>query len=100
MRLKGQSKMADGSNLLNVSAAEVQRKFGYYSDEAMIRPIGIQRHGTTRLVMISAAEYERLKRRDRQSILSKDLSDELIQAIEQSEPGEASKALGKLLDES
>jgi len=84
---------------LTVSAAEVQRKFGYYSDEAMIQPIGIQRHGTTRLVMISATEYERLKRRDRQSILSKDLSDDLIRQIEQSEPGEASNALNYLMDD-
>lgn len=85
---------------LTVSAAEVQRKFGYYSDEAMLQPVGIQRHGTTRLVMISAAEYERLKRRDRQSILSKDLSDDLIRQIEQSEPSEASKALNYLMEES
>jgi PHD/YefM family antitoxin component YafN of YafNO toxin-antitoxin module len=85
-------------NFLTVSAAEVQRKFGYYSDEAMLQPVGIQRHGTTRLVMISAAEYERLKRRDRQSILSKDLSDDLIRQIEQSEPSEASKALNHLME--
>ncbi len=91
--------MTNNSNLLTVSAAEVQRKFGYYSDEAMIQPVGIQRHGTTRLVMISAAEYERLKRRDRQSILSKDLSDELIRQIEQSEPGEESKALNYLMED-
>ena len=84
---------------LTVSAAEVQRKFGYYSDEAMLQPVGIQRHGTTRLVMISASEYERLKRRDRQSILSKDLSDDLIRDIEQSEPSEASQALDYLMDD-
>lgn len=87
-------------NILTVSAAEVQRKFGYYSDEAMLQPVGVQRHGTTRLVMISAAEYERLKRRDRQVILAKDLPDDLIRQIEQSEAGEASKALDNLLEDS
>jgi len=91
--------MSISTTILTVPAAEVQRKFGYYSDEAMIQPVGIQRHGTTRLVMISATEYERLKRRDRQSILSKDLSDDFIRQIEQSEPSETSKALNYLMEE-
>lgn len=85
---------------LTVSAAEVQRKFGYYSDEAMLQPVGIQRHGTTRLVMISATEYERLKRRDRQSIHVKDLDDDFIKALEASEASDESKALDYLMDDS
>ena len=91
--------MTNTSNLLTVSAAEVQRKFGYYSDEAMIQPVGIQRHGTTRLVMISAAEYERLKRRDRQVLHVRDLDDDFIEALRNSEASEASKALDYLMDD-
>ena len=91
---------ATESPLLTVSAAEMQRKFGYYSDEAMIQPVGIQRHGTTRLVMISAAEYQRLKRRDRQSIHVKDLDDDFIRALEASEASDESKALYYLMDDS
>ena len=87
------------SNILTVPAAEVQRRFGYYSDEAMIQPVGIQRHGTTRLVMISVAEYDRLKRRDRQSIHVRDLDDDFIKALEASEPSEESKALNYLMDD-
>lgn len=87
------------SNILMVSAAEVQRKFGYYSDEAMIQPVGIQRHGTTRLVMISAAEYERLKRRDRQVLHARDLDDDFIKALEASEPSDESRALDYLMDD-
>ncbi|HVZ29396.1 MAG TPA: hypothetical protein VG839_03315, partial [Asticcacaulis sp.] len=85
--------------ILMVSAAEVQRKFGYYSDEAMIQPVGIQRHGTTRLVMISAAEYERLKRRDRQVLHARDLDDDFIKALEASEPSDESRALDYLMDD-
>lgn len=86
--------------LLTVPAAEVQRKFGYYSDEAMIQPVGIQRHGTTRLVMISAAEYERLKRRDRQVFHVSELGDDFIDALRNSEASEESKALNYLMDDS
>ena len=82
---------------LSVPAREVANKFGYYTDEAMLHPVGIQRHGTTRVVMISLKEYERLLRRDRQAILSKDLDDETLEAILKAEPGERSREAGRRL---
>jgi PHD/YefM family antitoxin component YafN of YafNO toxin-antitoxin module len=81
--------------LLAVSAKEVAGKFGFYTDEAMLRPVGIQRHGTTRVVMISLNEYERLLRRDRQVILTKDLDDDALNAIRDAQPSERSKAIGR-----
>jgi hypothetical protein len=86
--------------LLTVPAKEVASKFGYYTDEAMLHPVGIQRHGTTRVVMISLKEYERLLRRDRQVLLVKDLDDETLEAILTAEPSDRSKAVGHLLDDS
>ena len=83
------------SHLLEVSAKQVASKFGYYTDEAMLRPVGIQRHGSTRIVMISLNEYERLLRRDRQVIRTEDLDDETIEAILSAEPGERSKQAGR-----
>lgn len=85
--------------ILAVSAKDVAGKFGYYTDEAMLRPVGIQRHGTTRVVMISLNEYERLLRRDRQVILTKDLDDETLDAILNAEAGPRSKALNHLMDD-
>ena len=85
--------------LLTVPAREVASKFGYYTDEAMLHPVGIQRHGTTRVVMISLKEYERLLRRDRQVLLVKDLDDETLEAIRNAEPSERSKELGRLLED-
>ena len=85
--------------LRTVSAKEVASKFGYYTDEAMLHPVGIQRHGTTRVVMLSLKEYERLLRRDRQVLLVKDLDDETIEAIRNAEPSERSKELGRLLED-
>lgn len=86
-------------DLLTVSAKDVAGKFGFYTDEAMLRPVGIQRHGTTRVVMISLQEYERLLRRDRQVLLTKDLDDETIDTIFNAEPSDRSKALNYLLDD-
>ena len=90
--------------LLAVPAKEVASKFGYYTDEAMLHPVGIQRHGTTRVVMISLKEYERLLRRAdevswRQVILTKDLDDETLEAILNAEVSERSKALNYLMDD-
>jgi hypothetical protein len=85
------------TTLLEVAAKEVANKFGYYTDEAMLRPVGIQRHGQTRIVMISLNEYERLLRRDRQVILTKDLDDESIEAIKNAQPGERSRDAGRRL---
>ena len=85
------------NTVLEVSAKDVASKFGFYTDEAMLRPVGIQRHGTTRVVMISLNEYERLLRRDRQVILTKDLDDETLEAILNAEPGERSKEAGRRL---
>jgi len=83
--------------LLAVSAKDVAGRFGFYTDEAMQRPVGITRHGTTRVVMISLKEYERLLRRDRQVIRTEDLDDETLDAILNAEPGERSKEAGRRL---
>ncbi len=86
-------------SLIEVPAREVANRFGFYTDEAMQRPVGITRHGTTRVVMLSLKEYERLKRRDRQVIRTEDLDDETLEAILNAEPGERSKAAGRRLAE-
>lgn len=86
-------------SLLEVSAKEVASKFGYYTDEAMLRPVGVQRHGTTRIVMLSLNEYERLKRRDRQVIRTEDLDDETLNAILTAEIPERARALNYLMDD-
>ena len=84
---------------ITVSAKEAASKFGYYTDEAMLHPVGIQRHGTTRVVMLSLKEYERLLRRDRQVLLVRDLDDETLDAILNAEIPERSRELGRLLED-
>ena len=88
------------TELLAVSAKEVASKFGYYTDEAMLHPVGIQRHGVTRVVMLSLKEYERLLRRDRQVLHVKDLDENDLEAIRTAKPSERSRALDHLMDDS
>ena len=85
--------------LLTVPAKEVASKFGYYTDEAMLHPVGIQRHGVTRVVMLSLKEYERLLSRDRQVLRVKDLDDDGIEAIRTAEPSERSRKLDDIKED-
>lgn len=84
--------------LVTVPAKEVASKFGYYTDEAMLHPVGIQRHGVTRVVMLSLKEYERLLSRDRQVLRVKDLDDNELEAIRTAEPSERARALDEILE--
>jgi hypothetical protein len=85
--------------LLAVSAKEVASKFGFYTDEAMLHPVGIQRHGVTRVIMLSLKEYERLVRRDRQVLHVRDLDDDAIHAIRTAQPSDRARALDHLMDD-
>ncbi|MCV3767554.1 type II toxin-antitoxin system Phd/YefM family antitoxin [Rhizobium sp. TRM95796] len=61
---------------MKVSSADLVENFGAISDKALVEPVTITADGQERLVLLSSAEYDRLKRRDRRAILVEDLSDE------------------------
>lgn len=63
------------------TASEFQQAFGALTDKARHEPIVITKHGRDSLVVISAEEWERLKRRDRRVGLTTELSDEWIEAV-------------------
>jgi hypothetical protein len=44
---------------------EFQRNFGCYQDLALTEPVAVSRNGREHLVVLSADEYHRLKKRDR-----------------------------------
>ena len=71
--------------MITVTAAEFQRHFGRYQDEALTQPVAITRNGRERLVMLSADEYRRLKRRDREVLRAGDLSDADLEPIAKTE---------------
>ncbi len=74
-----------------VSAGDFQRKIGHYQDRALVEPVMVTRNGRERLVLLSAEEFKRLKRRDRQVMTLDDFTDEDIAALEKTRaPVEAS----------
>ena len=77
--------------MITITSVEFQRHFGRYQDEALKEPVSITRNGRERIVVLSAEEYNRLKRRDRQVMALSDFTELEILAIENAEaPTEAS----------
>lgn len=64
-----------------VTASQFQKAFGALSDRALREPVMITKQGRDHLVVLSAEEYARLKRRDRRAGLTVDLSDEWVDAL-------------------
>jgi prevent-host-death family protein len=67
--------------IVTVTAAEFHRNVGVYQDIALTKPVAITKNGRERTVLMSAEEFHRLKRRDRQAIAAGDLSDAQVEAI-------------------
>ena len=63
------------------TSAEFQRKIGHYQDRALVEPVMVTRNGRERVVLISADEFKRLKRRDREVLRVEDLTDADMAAI-------------------
>lgn len=77
--------------MITITSVEFQRHFGRYQDEALKGPVSITRNGRERIVVLSAEEYNRLKRRDRQVMALSDFTELDILAIENAKaPTEAS----------
>ena len=67
--------------MIRVSSTEFGKEVGRYQDAALSQPVIVTRNGRDRTVMISAEEYARLKRRDRQVFGAGELPEETIEAI-------------------
>ena len=80
---------------MKVTAAEIGKNFGQFADRALAEPVTITKYGREHLVLLSADEYARLKRRDRQVYRAKDVPDDVLGAIEATEPPAESEAVGR-----
>ena len=69
-----------------VSAGEFQRAFGRYGELALQTPVSITNHGRESLVLMSVAEYRRLKQLKRRALRPWQMSEEAIQALLAAEP--------------
>ncbi len=68
--------------MFTATLAEVQKKFGFYRARAHAEPVLLTSHGENDLVMLSYAEYTKLKQRSREVVRSADLSADDISLIE------------------
>ena len=71
---------------MKTTAAEVGKNFGQFADKTLVEPVTITKYGRDHLVLISADEYARLKRRDRRVYRAGALPDDLVEAIRHAEP--------------
>ena len=66
---------------MRVTTADFIKSYGTLADKALTEPVTITKNGRDRLVLVSADEYARLKRRDRRAILPEELSEADVTAI-------------------
>jgi hypothetical protein len=67
--------------MVRISAGECQRQWGRVQDWAIAEPVTITCNGRDRMVLLSAEEYSRLKRRDRRVMTLDDFTEEDVQAL-------------------
>ncbi|HYG88014.1 MAG TPA: type II toxin-antitoxin system prevent-host-death family antitoxin [Azospirillum sp.] len=81
------------------TAFDLQRNVGPVQDAAMQAPVAITHHGRDRLVLMSASEFARLKRRDKQVIAIEEMPEEFIAALREPVDDPELAALDHLLDD-
>ncbi len=83
--------------MIRVTSTEFGKEVGRFQDLALAQPVVVTRNGRDRTVMISADEYARLKRRDRQVFAAGELPDEIVDAVRTAEMDERHRHLDDLI---
>lgn len=84
---------------MKVRAADIGKNFGLFADKALVEPVTITKYGREHLVLLSAEEYARLKRRDRRVYQAHEVPGDLASAIEATQPPPESEAAERELNE-
>src|SRR6201981_4107023 len=78
-------------------SAETQKNFGRYREQALAEPVIVTQYGKPSVVIISAAEYERLKELDRRVMRLDDMSDaEIEEMLDSSIPPEQRYSISEI----
>ena len=85
--------------LHTASSSDVSKRFGYFYDEAMIHPVGVERNGAARVILLSMPEYQRLALLDQVAVASAEMPDEDYKALRDARVSGESVALNALMDE-
>jgi prevent-host-death family protein len=83
--------------MVRTSAVEFQRKFGEFQHQAQREPVEITRHGRRELVLMSAAQYDRLVAAAKRTHRTADAASVVIDAVERAEMDPEHSALDGLL---
>ena len=85
--------------MIKVSTAEFIAGYGQFADKALSEPVTIMKNGRDRLVVISAEEYARLKRRDRQVWRTAEIPESYVDLIRKTETPAETEALNHEIPE-
>lgn len=77
-------------DFVRVPAGEFQKNVGRYSELSLVQPIIVTHNGRDRNVYISSAEYQRLKRRDRDVLGLDDFTEDDLTALRRAKPARGS----------
>lgn len=80
------------TTMIRVTSTEFGKEVGRYQDAALMQPVVVTRNGRDRTVMISADEYRRLKRRDREVMGIEEFTAAEIDAVVRAEPSARAEA--------
>jgi prevent-host-death family protein len=84
--------------MIRVSSTAFGKEVGRYQDAALSEPVIVTRNGRDRTVMISASEYHRLKKRDREVLGIEDFTGADIEAVRRAAPSEEAEAFNQELE--
>ena len=84
---------------MRVSSADFLRKYGPLSDRALTEPVIITRKGRDRLVLVSAEEFDRLRRASRRARTIEELSEAEVAEIAEAHVPAEHDHLDALLDD-
>jgi prevent-host-death family protein len=83
--------------MIRVTSTEFSKEVGRYQDQALTQPVVVTRNGRDRTVMISAEEYQRLKRRDREVFATGELPEVIVEAVARTDMDPRHRHLDKLV---
>ena len=82
----------------SATTEQVSKAFGRFGRQALRTPLTITYHGQESLVLLSHAEYERLKRRDRAVLTLADFTEADRAAVAAAQPHPGAEAFNHELD--
>ena len=72
--------------MLTATIAEIASDFPAWQARAQSQPVEVVQEGQATAIILSAEEYRRLKRRDRQALLVEELDDVTLAALAATPP--------------